>query len=278
MKHKLLATAGLFLTANLIPTTILAVGGSGLEADVGKAKSFVGAGVGFIPDYEGSDDYKAVPVLGGRYTWESGRFANLGGAGGVEQAARLSINLVDQRVTSTWTIGPLLQYRLKRDGSDLDDDKVKKMDDIDAQTEAGAFIGWHKDRFDVEVAVSSDISDKSNGTLGYLTGDYSIPYGAKTIFKLGAHLTYASSNFMNEYFGVDKKDAARSGLKRYRADSGLKDSGVSASMLYAFNPTWSMFGSVGYTRMLGDAEDSPLVDDRGDKNQVSGALAVVYMF
>ena len=278
MNHKLLSTAGLFLTASLLSPTIMAIGGTGLDADGAEGKGYVGVGAGFIPDYEGSDDYKAVPVIGARYTWASGRFAKLGGAGGVEQAARLSLNLVDQRVTSTWTIGPLLQYRLKRDGSDLDDSRVKKMQDVDAQTEAGAFIGWHKDRVNVEVAFSSDISDKSNGSLGYLSGDYKIPYGAKTTFILGAHLTYASSNFMDEYFGVNKKDAARSGLKRYRADSGLKDTGLKAGMLYSFNPTWSMFASMGYTRMLGDAEDSPLVDDRGDKNQLSGALAAVYMF
>ena len=278
MNSKVLSTAGLFFAASMVSTTIMAIGGSGVDADTDKARSYVGAGVGFIPDYEGSDDYKAVPVLGGRYTWASGRFAELGGAGGVEQAARLSLNLVDQRVTSTWTIGPLLQYRLKRDGSDLDDSRVKKMQDVDAQTEAGAFVGWHKDRVNVEVAFSSDISDKSNGTLGYLSGDYKIPYGARTTFSLGAHLTYASSNFMDEYFGVNKRDAARSGLKRFRADSGLKDAGLQAGMLYSFNPSWSMIASMGYTRMLGDAEDSPLVDDRGDKNQLSGALAAVYMF
>jgi len=30
--------------------------------------------------------------------------------------------------------------------------------------------------------------------------------------------------------------------------------------------------------MLNDAEDSPLVDDEGDKNQVKGFLAVTYSF
>ncbi len=276
MDHKLLSSVGIVLAASLVSTAGMAYGP---EAKSIKTKSFVAAGAAYVPDYEGSDDYKAWPAVAGRYTWDSGRYASLAGAGGVEQAARLSINLIDAKVTQTWTMGPILQYRLERNGSDLDDSKVEEMRDVDAETEAGAFISWDKDRIGVDVAFASDISDKSNGTLGYLSGDYKLPFStAKTSFKLGAHLTYASSNFMDEYFGVSKKDAARSGLKRYRADSGFKDAGLRVTMLHMFNPSWGMFASVGYTRMLNDAEDSPLVDDRGDENQYSTALVAVYMF
>ncbi len=276
MDHKLLSSAGVVLVASMVSTASMAYGP---EAKDVQAKSFVAAGAAYVPDYEGSDDYRAWPAVAGRYTWDSGRYANLAGAGGVEQAARLSINLIDARVTQTWTMGPILQYRLERNSSDLDDSRVKKMRDVDAETEAGAFISWEKDRFGVDVAFAADISDKSNGALGYLSGDYKLPFSTeKTLFKLGAHLTYADSNFMQEYFGVSKKDAQRSGLSRHHASGGLKDTGLRATMLHMFNPRWGMFGSVGYTRMLNDAEDSPLVDDRGDKHQYSGAVTAVYMF
>ena len=51
--------------------------------------------------------------------------------------------------------------------------------------------------------------------------------------------------------------------------------------LYHFNDTWGMAGSLGWTRMLNDAEDSPLVDGNGgvgDENQFKGILAVTYSF
>ena len=39
-----------------------------------------------------------------------------------------------------------------------------------------------------------------------------------------------------------------------------------------------LVGIVGDTRMLGDAEDSPIVDDAGDANQFRAALLVNYVF
>ena len=46
------------------------------------------------------------------------------------------------------------------------------------------------------------------------------------------------------------------------------------SYTYAFGERWSVTGVGRYARLLSDAEDSPVVDDRGDANQfVVGLLA-----
>jgi outer membrane scaffolding protein for murein synthesis (MipA/OmpV family) len=39
-----------------------------------------------------------------------------------------------------------------------------------------------------------------------------------------------------------------------------------------------VIGNVSYTRMLNDAEDSPLVKDVGDKNQYTAVVALTYNF
>jgi outer membrane scaffolding protein for murein synthesis (MipA/OmpV family) len=83
---------------------------------------------------------------------------------------------------------------------------------------------------------------------------------------------------MESYFGVDSRNRGSSTLPDYRASSGIKDAGLSLLGLYKFNQSWGMLGLISYTRMLNDAEDSPLVDDEGDKNQVKGFLAVTYAF
>ena len=83
---------------------------------------------------------------------------------------------------------------------------------------------------------------------------------------------------MDTYFGVNKRDSARSGLSKYAASSGIKDAGVSVTGFYRFNQTWGLAGLVGYTRMLNDAEDSPLVNDVGDENQMKAVVAVTYSF
>jgi outer membrane scaffolding protein for murein synthesis (MipA/OmpV family) len=47
---------------------------------------------------------------------------------------------------------------------------------------------------------------------------------------------------------------------------------------YKFNKAWGMAGVVNYTRMLNDAEDSPLVKQAGDENQYKALVAVTYSF
>ena len=37
-------------------------------------------------------------------------------------------------------------------------------------------------------------------------------------------------------------------------------------------------GILRYTRLVGDAEDSPVVDDEGDENQFFGGVLVKYSF
>ena len=79
---------------------------------------------------------------------------------------------------------------------------------------------------------------------------------------------------MSSYFGVSASDSVQSGPNQCDADEGLKDVAVSASLTYAFGQRLSVTGVGRYARLLNDAEDSPLVDDRGDANQfVVGLLA-----
>jgi outer membrane scaffolding protein for murein synthesis (MipA/OmpV family) len=91
-------------------------------------------------------------------------------------------------------------------------------------------------------------------------------------------MTWASDDYMETYFGVDGKDAARSGFPKYKASSGIKDTGLNLIGHYKFNQTWGMAGAVNYTRLLNDAEDSPLVKKAGDENQLKAVVAVTYSF
>ena len=77
---------------------------------------------------------------------------------------------------------------------------------------------------------------------------------------------------------IDEKNSLKSGLDTFKADSGIKDIGLTVPVLYSPWDHWSIMGVAAYKRLLDDAEDSPVVDDEGDKNQfVAGAL-LVYRF
>ena len=242
-------------------------------------KGFVGLGVIAKPDYEGSDDNEVTVAPFGQYFWASGRYAKLGGTGGSESAARLSLNLITTDSSEHWTFGPLLQYRLKR--SDIDNRQVDNMKNVDAATELGVFVGFDTGPWSAELSFAGDISDEHDGYLVYLSGGYDLMQTEKILLTLGVETTWADSNYMDTYFGVDKNNVRNSGLPFYNADSGFKDVGLSLTGIYHFNKTWAAAANTSYTRMLNDAEDSPLVEGNqgvGDKNQVAGILAVLYSF
>lgn len=244
----------------------------------GKAGGFIGLGAIYAPDYEGGDDYEARIAPLGNYRRASGRYASLGGTSGTEKAARVKANLIAKDQSNILEFGPLLQYRLKRDRDSVDNNKVQKLNEIDAVLEAGAFIGLDSGSWSASVSYAHDFVSVYEGDLWYINGGYHIQVNDELDLKLGAHLTWASEDYMDEYFGVTGSESAKTGLSKYHASSGFKDAGIGLTGHYKFNQKWGVLGNVNYTRMLNDAEDSPLVDDVGDENQYEAVLAVTYSF
>jgi outer membrane protein len=83
---------------------------------------------------------------------------------------------------------------------------------------------------------------------------------------------------MQTYFGVDRRDAARSGLDRYNADSGIKDVGIDLGVNWIITQSWSAKGIASFTQLVGDADDDSPVVDEGSEGQFFGAALVVYKF
>jgi outer membrane protein len=274
MEHVKSVVAGILMLAGTVAVSS-AFAYSEIADEVGQqGQGFVGLGVGTVPDYEGSDTNEGTIAPFGRYNWASGRYITLGGTANAERAARLKLNVLTR--DTAWELGPVLQYRMKRD--DVDNNKVDKMKEVDAATEAGAFLGWKVDRLSLSTTYVTDVSDEHSGDVWYFNGYYDFPVNEQFKLTLGAHMTWASDDYMETYFGVDSKDSARTGFSKYKANSGFKDSGLSLIGLYKFNQTWGMAGVVNYTRMMNDAEDSPLVRKVGDENQWKAVVAVTYSF
>ncbi len=278
MKSVLLSSAAAVALSATLASPVMAYEDVSVVAEGGHG--FVGLGVISKPDYEGSDDNKTTAAPFGRYRWASGRYASLGGTGGSETAGRLGFNLITTDSSENWTFGPLLQYRLKRD-DDVENRQVEKMKEVDAATELGVFVGFKAGPWSTELSFAGDVSDEHDGYLVYLKGSYELMKTGKVLVALGANTSWADSNYMDTYFGVDSSNVGNSGLPFYNADSGFKDATLSLTGVYFFNRTWAVAGVASYTRMLNDAEDSPLVEGNqgvGDKNQPAAVVAVLYSF
>jgi MipA family protein len=274
MKTIILQTLGTVLAGALIASPAMAYDDVSGEI-AAKSGGFLGLGIAYRPDYEGSDNYEAGIAPFGRYNMESGRYISLGGTAGSERAARLKMNILTR--DTAWEVGPVVQYRFKR-GSSVENSKVSHMQTVPNEQEAGGFVGWHTGGLSLSMTGVYDISGESDGTLFYFNGLYRIPMSDRFEMAVGAQTTWASNDYMETYFGVSAPNATSSGLPRYSADSGLKDAGVGLTGHYKFTKTWGMIGNVSYTRMLNDAKDSPLVKQVGDENQYTAIVALTYNF
>ena len=242
---------------------------SGLAGDGGGTAdewSFsIGAGAGFAPDYEGSEDYKAVPLLLARVQ-RNEIFVTL-------EANTLRANLLPFPV---FQAGPLVRYRPERD--DVDNDAVDDLEDVDAAVELGGFVGFEAQGWHGRVEVTQDVADAYDGLLVGVRGGYRAVLRPNLSLNTTVFTTYADDDYMETYFGIDGADAARSGLDTFDADAGFKDVGVSLAARYGGREGWGLTGIAAYKRLLEDAEDSPVVDDEGDANQLFAGLLVTYGF
>ena len=274
MKTTILHSLGTVLACALTASTAMAY--DEVSGDVAaKAGGFLGLGIAYRPDYEGSDNYEAGIAPFGRYNMESGRYISLGGTAGSERAMRLKMNILTRE--TAWEIGPVVQYRFKRDG-DVDNNKVAHMQTVPNEQEAGGFVGWHTGNLSLSMTGVYDISGESNGSLIYFNGLYRMPMNDRFEMAVGAQTTWASNDFMESYFSVSGSNAADSGLPKYNAGGGMKNAGLGLTGHYKFTKTWGVLGNLNYTRMLNDAEDSPIVKDAGDENQYTAVVALTYNF
>jgi outer membrane protein len=232
----------------------------------------VALGIGVIPDYMGSDDYTAgIAPTGLLKFGKSERFARL-------LATELSVNVLDSR---NWNLGPVLNYRFPRD--DVEDIVISHMRDIDGTVEAGVFAGWTwigeddpRHRFTTSVQFLQDVAGEHEGYLVSASARYFQPVTLPLTLSIGATLTYGSSDYMQTYFGVDSDNAARSGLPEFSASSGMRDVRIPMMAIYSLSPKWHIAGGLIYSRLVGDASDSPVVDERGSRDQLFAGLGVAY--
>ena len=233
----------------------------------------MGAGIG--PQYEGSDDYTAVPLLTvlARNLYHPATYAGLSGT-------RFSSNFLPH---DTLRAGLSAEYVLERGAiNDIDNDRVDALSDTDDGLLVGVVVGYHV-KLDQDSSMTFefdsryDVSDEIGG-LVTLRGRYKKMLSSKWSLLTEAEGTYASESYMNEYFGVNEQNAARSGLDEFQADAGIKDVNLKVAAAYKFNQSWSTTMIASVKQLLGDAADSPVTDDEGSATQLFGGASINFHF
>ncbi|WP_316862065.1 MipA/OmpV family protein [uncultured Cohaesibacter sp.] len=232
---------------------------SGTENQPNNWNLVLGGGALLSPEFEGSDKFKGTPfpvVFASYKDWiffdPSGLTASVYQTNGFSLAVRAGYDL-----------------GRKEDDSDY----LKGMGDIDAGGVIGAKLGYRVGDFGVYSSVDKIVGG-SDGLQAKIGAEVSHSFDR---FRIGAGVsaTWADDQYMEEYFGVSSAQSLRSGLPTYEAKAGFKRVDFTASATYQITDHWLVRGEAGVGQLLGDAADSPIVQD---KFQPSGMLSIGYKF
>jgi outer membrane scaffolding protein for murein synthesis (MipA/OmpV family) len=225
-----------------------------------------GGGLAMVPDYMGSDDYEVVPLP--YFTVDFGNHMDIRLVGN-----RLSSNLIPHPVFKAGLVG---EYIGERD--DVEDNRVDRMNDVDDSIMLGGFVGFAQGGWSGRIEVLTDVADGNDGTIGRLAVGWGTALNETMRLNIEGSTTYGDDDFMDAYFSVDAADSARSGLARYNADGGIYSVGLSATHNWRFADDWRLVSLLGLSRLVGDADDSSPVVDRGSENQGRLGIMVTYTF
>jgi len=241
----------------------------------------IGAGVGLVPDYEGSDDYRIIPAVAVR-----------GRVNGISFSTRgtyLYVDLIPRGAGKIdFDAGPIVGVRLNRTRK-IKDDAVDRLPERNAAIEVGGFAGVTAhgltnpyDMLSVRVDVVKDVANGHESSVVTPTIEFGTPLSRT--FYVGASLSadWVGGGYADSYYSITPADTLASGLRTYDADGGYKGwkAGLLANQSLSGDLTrgLSLFGTVNYGRLAGDFKRSPIVADRGSATQWFGAIGLGYSF
>lgn len=260
-------------------------GGATLAEDFDRETITVGLGAGYLPDYEGSDDYQLTPVPGVIGTVGGINFQVLGN--------RASADLIPGQPGPTWDFqaGPIGVVNFMRSNrSSIDDPRVRALGELDTAVELGGYVGIGKtgvvtspyDRLSVSLSYRHDITGVHKSGIWQPTINYLTPLSRKSAVAVFGSAEHVQDKYVRTYFDVTPAQTVASGLPAFRGQGGWKSWTVGGMATYSITGDllkgWKVVGGGTYRRLINDVADSPLVSIAGSRSQWLGVLGLAYTF
>jgi outer membrane scaffolding protein for murein synthesis (MipA/OmpV family) len=168
--------------------------------------------------------------------------------------------------------------------SDVHDNAVERVHEIDPSIDLGAFVGYTWVGDDPRKFVGTTawaLADVTDSHGGWTAG--ANVFGAYPVFKAltlvgGGAVTYGSASYMDAYFGVTPADTQASGLRTYQADAGIRDVRGWLVALVHLSPRWTVGAAVVYSWLADEAGRSPIVSERGSRHQWVGGVGAMFLW
>ncbi len=184
----------------------------------------IGAGAAMIPSYEGSDEYRVLPIAQARGKLHDIAFWTRGTSLYVDAIADPTGPGVDVE------LGPVVNLRFDRTSRKaIKDDAVRLLGKRDFALEVGGFAGIGKtgvitsdyDNLAARVAVTKDVAGAHGSYVITPSVEYFTPLSMTTFVGLGVSAEYVGKKYGRYYFDITPQDSLASGLATYdRAGRG----------------------------------------------------------
>lgn len=204
----------------------------------GKFSFDFGVGASADPSFPGSDEIELGP-------WVTMRNASFGEPGKAE--------------LDGIAFFPSFDYVGKREASD--DDRLDGMEDIDATYEFGGRVNYGVGHLTSYLTTRLGFGGH-DGITGEVGFRYRTDISDRLTLWSGLEAQYGNGTYTETYFGVSPAEALASGFEAYEPGAGVTKASAKFSARYSLNDVTAVLGEFEYGRLVGDAADSPLVEDR----------------
>lgn len=239
----------------------------------------IAGGAGITPDYEGSDDYRFIPVAAVRGRYHGIAFTTRG--------AYLYVDVIPRGSSKVdFEFGPAIGARFNK-RRHIHDNVVELLPKTKTAIEIGAFagVGFNGltnpyDRLSFRLDVLHDIADAHKSTVISPNIEFSTPVSRTTYVGANVGLEFVGNKYADYYYTITPAGSIASGLPVFDADGGIKNwkagllvnQSLSGDLLHGL----SIFGTGQYSHLQGEFKRSPIVSQRGSAGQWLGALGVAY--
>jgi outer membrane protein len=232
------------------------------DAPAGTSTMTVGLGAAIVPEYMGSDEVRALPVIVADYQHASGFFAStVNGIGYKNKAGPLAFSAA-------------LGFEPSRSDRDhglyRGSDALKGMGEIKASAIGVFGVGYEFDGgIGVGLRAMVALSNRERGNSYEFGAQAPLLKGEANQVGMFVSATYSDKKNMQAFYGVTAAQSVSSGYKRYDTKAGISRVNVGLNWNHKLNKQWSVNSMAGAVTLLGDAADSPLA-----KRKTAPMLAV----
>lgn len=228
---------------------LLALGAApSVQAD--ELKVTLGPALLYAPEFSGAEDneLKPVPFVDIRYgDWFFASYMDGIGARLFEHEG--------------FSFGPLLRPEFGRD--EEDSSALAGLGDIDFGVEAGGFLRYDYGRgFNAKLELRQAIGGHE-GFVGDVGAALNLPLAENVFVSLNPYAKFGDSTYNDAFYGISAAQSAASGYTVHDTGFGFNSAGANVILLFMATEEISVAGFGGYSRLLGDAADSPLVKGPG---------------